>query len=172
MQKKYYYPEKTKEWARLNREKMRAYRLKWIEKNKELNIAVKIASRQKHRKKINERSRKYQLEHRWWYRNYLRQWRKKFPEKDRQYIHNRRARILMAEGTYSSCDLVKQMIAQNGRCFYCCKLLDGKWHVDHRIALSCGGENAMSNLCIACPTCNCRKQSQSEITFTLRVLME
>jgi 5-methylcytosine-specific restriction endonuclease McrA len=47
---------------------------------------------------------------------------------------------------------------QNGQCFYCKVDLDlSDATLDHRIARSKGGENALSNLVVACRFCNHEK---------------
>lgn len=55
-------------------------------------------------------------------------------------------------------EYAKQMLeSQAGRCWWCGASLNGKYHVDHRVPYSRGGSNELSNLCVTCPSCNCRK---------------
>lgn len=42
-------------------------------------------------------------------------------------------------------------------CYYCKTKFSGTFHVDHIIAIAIGGAHTCSNLCISCPSCNCRK---------------
>lgn len=48
---------------------------------------------------------------------------------------------------------------QRGKCFYCKKKVHDKYHVDHVVPLSKGGEDSLDNLVIACPKCNLSKSN-------------
>lgn len=77
-------------------------------------------------------------------------------EKNAEKKSNRRARKLAAGGTFTKKDIDNKMVQQEGKCFYCAKIL-GLYHVDHFIPLAKGGSNAAENIVIACPSCNLRK---------------
>lgn len=62
-------------------------------------------------------------------------------------------------GSYTQQDIENLMLWQNGECYYCDdELLD--YHVDHYIPLSKGGKNENTNLVLACPLCNLRKNAR------------
>lgn len=46
---------------------------------------------------------------------------------------------------------------QNGRCYYCRQVLGEDCEIDHIKALTKGGSNVLSNLCVACQRCNRKK---------------
>ncbi len=46
---------------------------------------------------------------------------------------------------------------QSTHCSYCNIPLPAKWHIDHIIPISKGGEHILSNICASCPTCNLQK---------------
>lgn len=57
---------------------------------------------------------------------------------------------------------------QSGLCFYCGKSVSLESATkDHRVPISKGGSNEMSNLVMACPRCNIAKGSKSEEEFRL-----
>lgn len=50
-------------------------------------------------------------------------------------------------------------------CHWCSKLCADDYHMDHYRPLSKGGEHRVSNLVIACPTCNLRKNARDPEEF-------
>lgn len=82
-------------------------------------------------------------------------WRRENIEKARQYVRNRRARLISASGSHDRTDVINQMNKQKGRCYWCHKEIKGnEYHVDHYIALVRGGGNGPDNIVCACPQCN------------------
>ncbi len=67
---------------------------------------------------------------------------------------NRRARILGNGGTHTLEDVKRIHDGQKGRCWWCSKLVKGKYEVDHRIPVAKGGTNGPDNLVISCSACN------------------
>lgn len=65
-----------------------------------------------------------------------------------------------AEGSFSASDVRLLEKTQKGLCWWCGCVLNGKYHIDHRIALSRGGTNWPNNLCLACADCNLSKSSK------------
>jgi 5-methylcytosine-specific restriction endonuclease McrA len=82
----------------------------------------------------------------------------------------RKARLLASEGSYSYQDVVSLYAAQQGHCavFWCRAELAGNYHIDHIIALACGGSNYPSNLQLTCPSCNTSKADSNMFDFYLR----
>lgn len=77
--------------------------------------------------------------------------------------NRRRARVATAPGSFTAQDIADQYKRQKGKCYWCdIKLGKGKraYHVDHVVPLSRGGSNDISNLVIACPTCNMSKNDR------------
>lgn len=55
-----------------------------------------------------------------------------------------------------------ELICKSGEfCYYCGEKLSGKFDVDHMTPLSRGGSNKIDNICIACETCNGRKNAKT-----------
>ena len=51
--------------------------------------------------------------------------------------------------------------SQQGLCAYCKCELNGDYHVEHMTPLSRGGAHDWSNITLACPTCNLRKNAKT-----------
>lgn len=55
-------------------------------------------------------------------------------------------------------------------CFWCDKACPDKFHVDHILPLSKGGQHVANNLVISCPSCNCRKGAKLPEDFLEELL--
>jgi 5-methylcytosine-specific restriction endonuclease McrA len=106
-----------------------------------------------------------------------RKWNIANPEKVRARSQRRRARQRNAPGRgVTGADIKALIVGQTDKrgrvhCWWCGVVIhDGKWHVDHRIALAIGGAHDPGNLCLSCPDCNTRKQSKTPGDFAGRLL--
>ncbi len=79
--------------------------------------------------------------------------------------HRRRGRHLAAAGNFTQMHIEQKALLQDGRCYYCGSLLGENRHIDHKIPLVRGGTNWPANLCLACPTCNLRKNAKTPQEF-------
>lgn len=82
----------------------------------------------------------------------------------------RRARIAKSDGSWNADDVARMEVAQHGKCWWCPKLLNKKWHVDHRIPLAKGGSNFAANLVLSCAECNRKKSAKMPWEFSGRLL--
>jgi len=55
-------------------------------------------------------------------------------------------------------------VIQEGLCAYCVEVLD-MYHLDHKMPLSKGGFHDWDNVCLACPSCNLRKNAKTVEEF-------
>lgn len=55
----------------------------------------------------------------------------------------------------------------NGKCHYCgtTLLIDGPWHVEHKMPRALGGDNSPGNLVAACVPCNHAKRDTTDLEF-------
>lgn len=107
---------------------------------------------------LEERREKYLFYRRAWY---LKQ-AKIFPEIFRRYNLERRRRIVNAKGDFSLEGWAQKLAYYGSRCFYCKNFLQNcEITKDHRIPLSRGGTNWLSNLVPACLACNDSKGTKT-----------
>ncbi len=111
---------------------------------------------------------KWRKEHREHYLETLRSWRERHPDKrrvdnqqwrsenrERVAGYHARRRMYLASGEVEVFSRQEIFIRDNGRCHICGKLVDPrKWHLDHLLPLSLGGEHIKRNVAVAHPWCN------------------
>jgi 5-methylcytosine-specific restriction endonuclease McrA len=145
------------------RERRNATTRVYKRENAEKVKASAIAYRARNRARRTDYNRSWFAEHDGYVQRYGKDWRAQHPEKGRLYKARRRARLLAAEGTHTTADILAQLKRQKGRCYYAacghCKLGDA-YHLEHVIPLSRGGRNDPSNLVLACPKCNLSKNDK------------
>ena len=72
---------------------------------------------------------------------------------------------------YTSADVARIMVAQDGRCACGCgrHLLTHGFHVDHVIPIARGGVNDATNIQLMAPICNLRKGAKHDRDSRLHV---
>ena len=83
--------------------------------------------------------------------------------------HRRRSRDREAEGKFAAADILRIGDLQKWKCHWCSKPTKKHYHVDHLIPLAKGGANRPSNLVIACPQCNLRKNATDPVEYARRI---
>lgn len=83
----------------------------------------------------------------------------------RAHKSNRAAMLKAARGNISAVTVSRLREYQKDRCLYCDADCSTSFHVDHIIPLAKGGTNELTNLAIACPPCNLRKQARHPLVF-------
>lgn len=86
------------------------------------------------------------------------------PEYSRLAASIRRSRLFNAEGSHTLDDIQALFDSQEGLCYYCKEKLP-PYHVEHKVPLCRGGSNYKENLCLACPPCNHRKHTKTDVEF-------
>lgn len=120
-------------------EKKRIYRLKRLERAREVDKAWKQANPDK-------------------VRQHTRNYRRKYPEKNAQFVHNRRSAIIYNGGVFTAKEFNALCKKYDNKCVKCGK--DGKLTIDHVIPLSLGGSNSIDNIQPLCQSCNSRKHKK------------
>ena len=77
----------------------------------------------------------------------------------------RRARKRAAGGAFTPEQVAELHRKQRGKCANCAAELGSSFHRDHRVALSEGGSNDISNIELLCSTCNHRKHAKDPIAW-------
>jgi len=90
-----------------------------------------------------------------------RAWRARNPAARTVARHLRRSRLV--GGRFTAAEWRELLVAWHGLCAYCS--VGGKMTVDHRVPLSRGGTNDISNVLPACMACNTAKHTKTESEF-------
>lgn len=90
-------------------------------------------------------------------------------EKGRLSSHIRRTVIKGNGGSYTLKDIENIHRWQKGKCYWCKKLYGEDYHIDHIWPVSKGGSSAPENLCLACPSCNFKKNKKTPMEFAGRL---
>lgn len=107
----------------------------------------------------------YREKNRHQFTQWMADWRKANPEKDRE---NRRASQSRrrAGGKGASPTEMKAWAAQQQKiCHWCGARCEENYHVDHYEPLARGGRHEIANLVISCPPCNLRKSAKDPYDF-------
>lgn len=151
----------TYKWARNNPEKVNALTKKSYERNKQNWISTRTRYKKENRAALREYRKQQYRENQEKERKQNRIWSRSNPERIKALAHNRRTKLLNAEGSHTADDLKLLWEQQDGRCAYCdCELTPEYRHLDHVMPLSRGGSNWPSNLAWACPPCNLSKNNR------------
>lgn len=135
--------------------------------------------RQRNRERLNELSRRYYERNREERIKYLKenheryqQWQRENREHLNVLEHNRRARIRDG-GTFTSEQIIILASEQNQACYYCGSsfFIDGTleyyFEIEHKFPVSRGGSNEITNIALACKSCNSRKRDKTEEEYAL-----
>ena len=174
-------PNRKKEWYYANLERVQQYSRDYYSKNKTQLISKnsewvsmdrnrnpqkwRVHDRKAYLRRIENR-RSYYVKNRDKLAAYGSNYRKTHSELLRVYGQTRRARKKGAAGHHTVADIKAQYERQCGKCYYCGAKVGSSYHVDHVVPLSRGGSNDISNLVIACPTCNQKKRARLPHEFS------
>jgi 5-methylcytosine-specific restriction endonuclease McrA len=91
------------------------------------------------------------------------EWNNKNRDRLRARLRNQKAARKNAPGKHSAEDVAAIMTLQGGKCAYCRRRIDDKYHVDHITPIARGGGNDRKNLQILCVPCNLSKGARDPI---------
>lgn len=127
---------------------------KYYQAHRAAVLAANKTYHEAHAEEISTYQREYQAAHREQGRTYTRRYYRKSPDVARASVAVRRARLRNAPVIEH---ISRQEVYERdqGRCHICGKKVDPqKWHLDHLVPLSKGGEHSMRNVAVAHPQCN------------------
>jgi len=167
-QNKMYYQKnkaRAREYYENNKEEILVKKAKKYDNEKEhlKEIALKSYYRCKNTAAYKERMERTRESR----NKYHRQWNKTTKGKWNSVVsrYRRKSRKLDAEGSFAAEDIKDLYATQGGRCYYCSVEIANGYHIEHMTPLSRGGMNDVSNICLACAPCNCRKHTKTAEEF-------
>lgn len=141
---------KNKEWIKSNPEKRAAIFKRWAETN-----PSKIKEKNDKWKKLNPEKQKQSVSN----------WHKANPRVKQAYRAKRRALKIGSQGSYSKSQIDAMYEKQAEQCAACRVKMNGRFDIDHVVALTNGGSNGIENIQLLCPTCNRSKGTKDPILF-------
>ena len=151
-------------------ETQRAYAREWIKRNPEKARIAMRKWRRNHRDKSNANRRLYYRRHRDRMLAQSAEYHRNNPEVGKASGHNYRARRAAAEGSFTAAQWRALVEAYGGRCAYCGRV--APLEPEHKIPLSRGGTNDISNIVPACRNCNAKKHKLNDEEFRQRLADE
>lgn len=166
--------EESRAYARnyvaTHREHHRAYNREFYREYPEV---VKDRSRryaQRHPERVAERHKRYHLAHPTKRKEMWKRWAVQNHDRVMAKNRRRRARERNAPGSHTAAEIAVLRRTQPN-CWWCGKpIRDGKYHIEHRVPLSRGGSDDISNLVISCPDCNQSKYNKLPSEWNGRLL--
>lgn len=164
--------ERSAKYRRDNIDQLRHLNREYYKNNKERFIEYQRKYYTENTDKIKKTTREYRINNIEKIKERNANYHKNNKDKRYQLIRNRRARLASAGGTHTKDDVVSIYKDQNEKCFWCDKDLNGEYHDDHFYPISKGGSNDKSNIVVACPTCNMRKNNKDPEEWMEIILSE
>lgn len=148
--------EYNREWRRRNPEYHSEYNKRWRQEHPEEYRAYWEWYRTTYPDKVKAAYQKWEAAN----PNHVREWTERNREQARETVRRRRSRLRSAQSFEVTTRDVKRMVARFGnRCAYCRERLSDRYHVDHVVPISRGGDNGIGNLVPACAACNSSKNN-------------
>lgn len=145
----------AREWRHRNLKRHRATTKAWIAANPERYRAIQQRAEAKWIAANPERRREI-----------VRRWEAANPENMLLRTRRRRARLLGASGSHTAADWREKCVLFANLCAYCGKARP--LTADHKIPLSRGGSDDITNIVPACGRCNSAKHTQTSAEFISR----
>lgn len=153
---------------------------KWYIRRKKHKLDQSKRNYRLNRENVIARTCANQKNNRKRYAEYVRNWRKKNPDKAHQscmkwrrahpetvakFQRSARGKRTNCVGSHTEIDIQNRMKWQFGKCAACRISILERFHVDHYQPLVRGGSNYPSNIQLLCPKCNLRKHAKDPIDF-------
>ncbi len=152
---------KDSEWRNSHAAELAAYQKQYREENDERRRFLL----KRWQTENAEKQRLKRIENAEILRRKTREWQIRNPEHSRLYARKRRALKLQSAGSHTVEDIRALLVKQKFRCASClCSIRNG-YDADHKIPLSKGGSNDISNIELLCEPCNARKYNKDPLAW-------
>jgi 5-methylcytosine-specific restriction endonuclease McrA len=135
---------RSRKWGKENPEKKREGNRRWYQKNKE---------------KLRKKASRYYAHNKSKCKNNMKQYRSVHPEMNIVKHSKRRARKLLAGGSFSASEWKALCKKYNHKCLCCNR--SRKLTADHVVPVSKGGSSNIENIQPLCGPCNSRKRDKT-----------
>ncbi|RUU23681.1 hypothetical protein EOD10_04405 [Mesorhizobium sp. M7A.T.Ca.TU.009.01.3.2] len=162
------FDENMRQWAKRTAAERSAYKKQWREANIDRVLERNALHYHANKDRYRQNGNKWRAKNRDKHIAGADASRKRHLDRYRVHAAKRRAMKQNAPGTFTREDIKAQLIAQNGRCYWCSEAFVGDNHtIDHLTPLSRGGSNYPSNLVCACRSCNSQKGPKTPDEYRL-----
>lgn len=168
-------PQYAHDWYLANKERLQPIRRLYYDNNYDYLRLKNIEWEKKNPDKVKAKQEKYRATEKGIVkgRRSASNYRKSHPEITRIRAkiskHKRRAKMLLAESSLKSNEVLDLYREMEGRCGYCgipvSLLVEGDVHLDHMNPLSRGGSDTIDNVIISCADCNLAKHDKTVIEW-------
>lgn len=158
--------QKSREYARRNRDLVLQRKREYYARNKERLLAAHRERSRRNPDAASRRKRAYYVRNRERILSYMREYSREHRQQAHAHWHARRARERSAPGRFTAAEFAHVVAEFKGRCAYCGR--PGPLTADHRIPLSRAElrpRNDISNILPACRPCNSSKSRKTESEF-------
>ena len=132
-------------------------------------VYVKKEYYENNKDKILKKAKEYRIKNKEKILSFLKEYRKTYNYKISKRNSENKRRTLTKSGDVTTIQL-RELIEGAKKCYWCESKINKKdYHIDHFVPLSKGGSHTISNLVIACPKCNLKKNAKDPYQFAISV---
>lgn len=165
-------PEYQRQWRERNKDHLKAAKARYYQENKDRMREQSRTWDREHRDEVNARARAYNARnpasrrarnqrHNAAHPERAKASRAKWKAQNKVAVaiesQRRRARRRGLDEHFTRADVRRQIVMQDGRCFWCEADIRAQHSIDHLIPLSRSGDDSAANIVLACDHCNASK---------------
>jgi len=140
------------------------YQKQYRNNHKEYFLNYRKLYYQRNKVRINAQNKNNAHKYREYYRDYAKTWAQSNRLKRAVNESKRRSQKYGSISNYTVDDIKNLLVLQHNKCIACLQQLV-KYHIDHRVPLSKGGDNHRRNIDLLCPYCNISKGNKDSMEF-------
>jgi 5-methylcytosine-specific restriction endonuclease McrA len=163
---------KASAYAKANRPLLRERERESYRRNPETKKRNKKAYRERHAEEIRQRSREDYKRNSEKRKTTVKLYRRTEQGRLVKKVSNHKRKLQLKEngGAFTVQEIINLYLSQKAKCWYCSKSIKDNYHIEHRIPISRGGSNDISNIVLSCPECNLQKGNKLPHEWSDRLL--